>query len=65
MPWTTLPMLGTSEIKQKLADSLQITGIPALIVIDAKTGYFISDNARSEVSSVHKDDEKCKTLIQK
>ena len=59
------PHAGTSEIKQKLAESLQITGIPALIVLGAKTGHFIFDNARSEVLSVHKDDEKCKELIQK
>ena len=65
MPWTALPMLGSSAVKQKLADSLQIRGIPALVVLDAKTGHFISDTARSDVSNAHKDDEKSKELIEK
>lgn len=65
MPWTSLPMIGSSEVKQNLATSLKISGIPSLVVLDAKTGRFISDDAKSDVSSAHKDDEKSKELIQK
>lgn len=64
MPWTSLPVLGTAAIKQKLADSLKISGIPSLIVLDAETGYFISDNARYEVMSLRGNDEQSKALIE-
>jgi nucleoredoxin len=63
MPWTSLPTLGSSAIKQSLADSLKISGIPALVVLDAKTGHFISDNARFDVSNAHGNEVKCEALI--
>lgn len=65
MPWLSLPVLGSAEIKQKLSDSLQISGIPALVVLDAKTGHFISDTAKFDVGDVYEDEEKSKALIEK
>ena len=64
MPWKSLPVLGSAPIKQKLADSLQISGIPALVVLDAKSGHFVSDTARFDVAKVLGDDEKSKRLIE-
>jgi nucleoredoxin len=63
MPWASLPIMGSAPLKQKLADSLKLSGYPTVVVLDAKTGYFISDNARYEVSSVMGDDVKSKELI--
>jgi nucleoredoxin len=48
MPWLAIGIDGV-QIKKNLAKKLQITGIPALIVLDVKTGYFITNNARNEV----------------
>ncbi len=64
MPWKSLPVFGSAATKQKLADSLKISGIPALIVLDAKTGNFITDNGRSQVANAVGDDEKSKSLIE-
>jgi hypothetical protein len=54
MPWLSLPEgagESSSEIKNKLSQSLQIRGIPTLIVIDVKTGKFVTSNARNDVMS--------------
>jgi nucleoredoxin len=43
MPWLAIPSKeGSAQIKTKLAESLGVSGIPALAVIDTKTGEFIS-----------------------
>ncbi|KAL7472138.1 hypothetical protein ACHAXS_012494 [Conticribra weissflogii] len=53
MPWLALiPGYSSQEARDrqaKLADMFQIRGIPSVIILDAKTGYFITDNARMEV----------------
>ena len=49
MPWPSLPMMGTASIKQALAQACQIRGIPTLIVLDRKTGHFVTDQARNDV----------------
>lgn len=64
MPWKSLPVFGSAAIKQKLADSLKISGIPTLVVLDAKTGHFISDTAKYDVESAVGNDEKSKSLIE-
>ncbi len=64
MPWASLPIFGSSAIKQKLADSLKISGIPTLVVLDAKNGFYISDNARFDVAGACGNEEKSKALIE-
>lgn len=49
MPWLSLPPTNSAHIKNKLAQACQITGIPALLVLDRATGYFITDQARTHV----------------
>jgi len=63
MPWTSLPISGTVEIKQKLANALKIRGIPTLVALDAETGFFVSDNARYDIMGAGQDDVKCKEII--
>jgi nucleoredoxin len=51
MPWTAIPTdAASAHYKNELAKSLNIRGIPALVVLDAKTGYFVTDQARAAVS---------------
>mmetsp|Transcript_15429 Transcript_15429/g.19578 ORF Transcript_15429/g.19578 Transcript_15429/m.19578 type:complete len:223 (-) Transcript_15429:56-724(-) len=64
MPWASLPVFGSSAIKQKLADSLKISGLPTLVVLDVNTGFFISDNARFDVAGVCGNEENSKSLIE-
>jgi nucleoredoxin len=61
MPWLSLPegtAGATSQIKNNLAQKLQIRGIPTLIVLDVKTGKFVTANARDDVSKVAGDNDK-------
>lgn len=55
MPWLAIPAKGTADIKNTLAQSLKIQGIPSLVVLDAKTGLFVTDGAREEVTRVADD----------
>lgn len=53
MPWLSLPEgpgASSSEIKNNLSKTLQIQGIPTLIVLDVKTGKFVTASARDDVS---------------
>ena len=50
MPWTALPM--TSVYRANLGKLLQISSIPQLVVLDATTGYYVTNDARSSVMSV-------------
>lgn len=50
MPWLAIPP-DQQRVKEKIAQKLQIRGIPALIVLDARTGFFVTSNARNDVSS--------------
>ena len=51
MPWLSLPpaAVGTAQIKTQLATLCQITGIPALLVLERATGHFITNDARNHV----------------
>lgn len=64
MPWTAIPTdRGCAAIKQSLATTFGIMGIPALMIIDGKTGEFISATGRDDVSKVNDDAAKGKQLI--
>ena len=52
MPWLAVPTdAGSAQIKNDLAAMLKIRGIPTLVVLDVKTGRFVTDQARNEVMS--------------
>lgn len=53
MPWLSLPegTGSTSQVKNSLAQKLQIRGIPTLIVLDVKTGKFVTSSAREGVTA--------------
>jgi len=56
MPWASLPSDNeSSTVKKNLSESLKVSGIPSLVVLDAKTGYFITDNAKLEISNLGKE----------
>ena len=64
MPWLAIPAdAGAAQIKSQLAKALKISGIPALIVLDAKTGQFVTSDARTEVTNVGDDKNKGRDLI--
>jgi nucleoredoxin len=52
MPWVAQPIDTTSALlKQELSNKCKVRGIPALIVLETKTGKFITDMARNQVMS--------------
>ena len=67
MPWLSMMPGYTSrehnERQTKLAQMFQIQGIPSVIVLDGKTGNFITDTARTEVMKADTEESK-KALIQ-
>ena len=67
MPWLSIPTeAGAAAIKSKLAQMLGIRGIPTLVVVDAKTGEFVSGTAREDVTQAGgKDATKAQELIAK
>lgn len=66
MPWLSIPTEeGSAAIKNALSQKLGIQGIPALIVLDAKTGEFISANGREDVTNVGADKSAGTALIAK
>jgi nucleoredoxin len=66
MPWLAIPSdAGCAEIKNNLAQLFQIAGIPSTIVLNAKTGHYITDNARNAVTEIaHGPKEKGMELIE-
>ena len=64
MPWLAVP-IDQPQIKQKLAETLKTQGIPSLVILDAKTGFYVTNNARNEVASTGGGDneEKGKDII--
>lgn len=48
MPWYALPLM-SNGIKTKLAKAFHIRGIPSVIVLDTKTGNYITDNGRNDI----------------
>jgi nucleoredoxin len=51
MPWLAVPTDGTT-VKNELAQTFQISGIPTSLVLDCKTGTYITDDARDTVTEV-------------
>lgn len=67
MPWLAIPQIqGSAEIKQKLSNALAVTGIPAIAILDAKTGEFIlGGDARDDVMQAGGNAEQVSATIQK
>ena len=67
MPWLAIATVeGSSKIKTHLSNTFGVTGIPALAIIDANTGEFISGGeARDDVMSFGGDPEKVHSIIKK
>jgi nucleoredoxin len=64
MPWLAIPFQqGSAKIKNNLAQTLGIQGIPTLVVLDAKTGEFITAEARRHVDDARGDAGKAKATI--
>jgi nucleoredoxin len=53
MPWSAMPYGDEEATKlvQTLAKRLSITGIPTLVVLDVKTGKFVTNQARTQVET--------------
>lgn len=65
MPWLAIPVQqGSADIKTNLAQTLGIQGIPTLVVLDAKTGEFITAEARGHVEDAGGDAAKAKATIE-
>mmetsp|Transcript_30942 Transcript_30942/g.45315 ORF Transcript_30942/g.45315 Transcript_30942/m.45315 type:complete len:220 (-) Transcript_30942:113-772(-) len=62
MPWTAIPIRDTQETKQQLANALQVTSIPHLVVLN-KDGKFVTDQARAEVMEIAGSKEKGEALV--
>lgn len=64
MPWLAIPFQqGSASIKNNLAQTLGIQGVPTLVVLDAKTGEFITAEARRHVEDTRGDASKAKATI--
>ncbi|KAL3802139.1 hypothetical protein ACHAW5_000224 [Stephanodiscus triporus] len=67
MPWLAMVPAYTSDEQSarqmKLADMFKIQGIPTLIVLDAKSGNFVTANGRDEVMRAISDESR-KALFQ-
>jgi nucleoredoxin len=65
MPWLSIPFVqGSAAVKSTLSQALKIQGIPTLVVIDAKTGEFISGSARDDVTKAGGDPVKAMAVIE-
>ena len=48
MPWMSLPW---DEVRMsKLRENFEIMGVPALIILDAETGFTVTEKARKDIS---------------
>lgn len=67
MPWLSIPPIkGSADIKNKLAQTLAVAAIPAIAVLDTKTGEFIiGGEARDDVVAAAGDKEKVVATIAK
>jgi nucleoredoxin len=64
MPWLAIPFQqGSANIKNNLSQTLGIQGIPTLVVLDAKTGEFVTAEARRHVEDAGGDASKAKATI--
>lgn len=65
MPWLALPKTAQgAQYAQTLSSKLCINSIPTLVVLDSKTGNYITNNAKAQVASVAHDLDKSMDLIQ-
>lgn len=62
MPWISLPE-DDKQTQAKLSKTFEVNGIPHLLVLDARTGHFVTHNAKGEVANVAGDAEKGNALI--
>mmetsp|Transcript_29687 Transcript_29687/g.64286 ORF Transcript_29687/g.64286 Transcript_29687/m.64286 type:complete len:231 (-) Transcript_29687:84-776(-) len=67
MPWTALPIDREGGLtKGRIAHSLNVKGVPVLVILDAATGYLVSDQAAQEVrramTSDGGNDDKAETI---
>ena len=67
MPWLAIPTVtGSAAIKGNLATTLGVRGIPALAILDAKTGEIISGGeARDDVMQAGGDKDKIAATVSK
>jgi len=67
MPWLSIPQIqGSAGIKTNLAETLGISAIPALAIIDTKTGEFIlGGESRDDVVAAEGDKEKAAATVAK
>ena len=66
MPWLSIPLVeGSAKIKNNLSQTLRIAGIPTLVVLDAKTGEFITGLAREDVTAAGGNKTKARELVDK
>lgn len=63
MPWWSLPVTDSAAIKNSLAQACNVQGIPTLIVLDATTGHYITDQARGQITNVTKTPEAVQELV--
>ena len=47
MPWMSLDL--TDSLNQKLRDRFSIFGIPALVILDAQSGFVVTETARKDI----------------
>jgi thiol-disulfide isomerase/thioredoxin len=64
MPWTAIATDAESaQIKSALATRLKIQGIPALIVLQVKTGLFVTGDARTPIQGLQVDNKTAVTQL--
>ena len=64
MPWLSLATTGTAALKKALAQTLQIRGIPALVVLTRDGGLFVTDQAREQVTACMRHGGNPKQVVQ-
>ena len=64
MPWMALDRRTAKAQISQLQKKCKIMGIPTLMVLDAKTGNFITDQARNEVSSAASNQDRVLALLE-
>lgn len=66
MPWVAQCVdTESAQKKNEIAQALKIQSIPVLIVLDPKTGNYITDQARTDVAEAGSDVEKQKEIVAK
>lgn len=64
MPWVAFDAdIESVKIKHSLATALKAYRLPALVVLDVKSGHFVTDNGRSDIMETGGDVAKGKELI--